>query len=68
MSGREMVSALELVGFEHRRTRGDHVIMRHPDGRGTTVPLHRELRPGTMRAILRQAGLTEAKLRELLGR
>jgi predicted RNA binding protein YcfA (HicA-like mRNA interferase family) len=41
VSGREMVSALELVGFERRRTRGDHAIMRHPDGRGTTVPMHR---------------------------
>jgi predicted RNA binding protein YcfA (HicA-like mRNA interferase family) len=50
------------------RINGSHHIMRHPDGRRTTVPVHagRDIRPGTLRNILRDAGLTVDEFRQLL--
>ena len=62
-SGREVVTVLVNVGgFEYRRTRGDHAQLyyQHPtnedDYRQVTVPLHDELRTGTLREIARRAG------------
>jgi predicted RNA binding protein YcfA (HicA-like mRNA interferase family) len=42
--------------------------MKHADGRRTTVPVHqgRDIRPGTLRAILRDIGLGPEDLKELL--
>jgi predicted RNA binding protein YcfA (HicA-like mRNA interferase family) len=62
--GSQLVNALEKAGF----VVGSHHIMRHPDGRRTTVPVHagRDIRPGTLRNILRDTGLTVDDLRRLL--
>jgi predicted RNA binding protein YcfA (HicA-like mRNA interferase family) len=57
----------ELVFYAH--IRGSHHYLRHPDRPGLliTVPVHtRDLKRGTLRAILRQAGLTPDDLRSLL--
>lgn len=48
-----MVRALERLGFEWLRQRGSHVMMRKGTI-GTVVPLHRELKNGTLAGILRQ--------------
>jgi predicted RNA binding protein YcfA (HicA-like mRNA interferase family) len=42
--------------------------MRHPDGRGTTVPVHpgRDIAKGTLRGILADASMTVADLQQLL--
>ncbi len=66
LSGAEVVRALGRAGFEQVSQRGSHVKVRHPDGRMAIVPLHRELAPGTLRSILRQAGLSTDQVRELL--
>ncbi|MBI4491905.1 MAG: type II toxin-antitoxin system HicA family toxin [Chloroflexi bacterium] len=66
VSGAEVVRALERAGFEQRSQRGSHVKLRHPDGRSAIVPLHRELAPGTLRSILKQAELTAHELQDLL--
>jgi predicted RNA binding protein YcfA (HicA-like mRNA interferase family) len=58
LSGKALVRILERHGFEQVRMRGDHTRMRHADGRHTTVPLHRELDRGTLKAIMRQAVLS----------
>ncbi|AZH26993.1 type II toxin-antitoxin system HicA family toxin [Haloplanus aerogenes] len=62
-SGREVVKVLVNVGgFEWRRTAGDHAQLHyeHPtnenDRRWVTVPLHDELRTGTLRDIADSAG------------
>jgi predicted RNA binding protein YcfA (HicA-like mRNA interferase family) len=39
--GERVVRALERAGFKVARVAGSHHVMRHPDGRGTTVPVHR---------------------------
>lgn len=60
VSGGEAVAALERLGFRQARQRGSHVVMvrETPDGKtGCVVPMHRELKIGTLRGILRQAKL-----------
>ncbi|MGH3442838.1 MAG: type II toxin-antitoxin system HicA family toxin [Nitriliruptorales bacterium] len=57
-SGREVIAALRRAGFEVVSQRGSHVKLRNEQGRTVIVPDHREIARGTMRSILRQAGLT----------
>ena len=67
VSGKRVVRALEKVGFEVVSTRGSHCKLRHMSPlRIVIVPLHDEVRPGTLTSILRQAGLTADELRDLL--
>lgn len=66
LSGRAVTQALERAGFDVTGQRGSHVKLRHPDGRVVIVPLHRELAPGTLRSILRQARMTLDELQALL--
>jgi predicted RNA binding protein YcfA (HicA-like mRNA interferase family) len=54
LSGAEIIKALERLGFRQVRQRGSHVVMRK-DCRGCVVPLHREVKRGTLTGILRQA-------------
>ena len=60
----KLIRALKRAGFE-RRSGGKHTIMEHPDGRYTTIPNHTRLKVPTLRAIIRQCGLTEAEYFEL---
>ncbi len=53
-----MVKALERLGFHQVRQRGSHVVMRRGDT-GCVVPLHKEVKTGTLAGILRQAQLTQ---------
>lgn len=66
--GDRVVRALEKAGFAVARITGSHHIMRHPDGRGTTVPVHsgRNIAKGTLRSILADTHMTLAELRRLL--
>ena len=66
--GDRVVRALEKAGFKLARVAGGHHVLRHPDGRGTTVPVHRgrDLAKGTLRSILADTGLTIEELRRLL--
>ncbi|MBN1813319.1 MAG: type II toxin-antitoxin system HicA family toxin [Anaerolineae bacterium] len=69
ISGREAIRVLEQLGFEQVRQRGSHVVLKKqtPAGEvGCVVPLHRELAIGTLRGILRQAGVTPAEFIEQL--
>jgi predicted RNA binding protein YcfA (HicA-like mRNA interferase family) len=69
VSGREAIGALEKLGFEQVRQRGSHVVLKKdtPEGSvGCVVPLHRELAIGTLRGILKQAGVTPDEFLEEL--
>jgi predicted RNA binding protein YcfA (HicA-like mRNA interferase family) len=57
VSGRDVVRALERLGFEQRRQRGSHVVLRRQE-RGCVVPLHKDLKTGTLAGLLRQADIT----------
>jgi predicted RNA binding protein YcfA (HicA-like mRNA interferase family) len=68
VSGREVVSALGKIGYAFDRQRGSHMILRQqdPPHRRLTVPDHDEVAKGTLRAIIRQAGLTVTEFKDLL--
>ena len=60
----EVAGRLRRLGFEFdRQAKGSHEIWRHTqDGRKTTVPRHPgDIAEGTLRAVLRQAGVTPAE-------
>lgn len=66
--GERIVRALERAGFKVAWVTGSHHIMRHPDGRGTTVPVHqgRDVAKGTLRGICSDVGMTIDELQQLL--
>ncbi len=68
LPGERIVRALERAGFKVARIRGSHHIMRHPDGRGTTVPVHqgRDVAKGTFRGILSDVGMSMEELQQHL--
>ena len=61
LSGQEIVKLLERLGFAQVRQRGSHVVMRRVAS-GCVVPLHKEVKSGTLAGILRQAGVTPDEL------
>ena len=65
VSGARVVRALEKDGFGVIGTRGSHCKLRRGP-RTVIVPLHNEVRPGTLASILRAAGMSADRLRELL--
>jgi len=61
LTGEELIKVLEKMGFEKVRQKGSHVRLKHPDGRVTTVPIHkgRDIPKGLLRKIIREdLGLT----------
>jgi predicted RNA binding protein YcfA (HicA-like mRNA interferase family) len=69
LSGKEILKALKTSGFVEISQRGSHVKLRRFSFGGTKtviIPLHEELAPGTLKSILRQAGLTAEDLWRLL--
>ena len=64
LKSREIIAVLEALGFVAVRQRGSHKQFRHPDGRGTTVPVHpgRDISPVLLRQIARDIGLTVEQL------
>lgn len=67
VSGAQLIRALEQAGWQVARQRGSHVRLRHADRNlFLVVPLHRELKRGTLAGILRDAGIDRDELRGLL--
>jgi len=55
---REAIRALEHAGFERKRQKGSHLVLQRESVR-VTVPVHKkDMARGTLRAIIRDAGLT----------
>ena len=57
VSGAETVKALTRLGFAQARQKGSHVVLRRGSA-GCVVPLHSELKIGTLASVLRQAQVT----------
>ena len=66
ISGDDFVKAVARIGFIRERAEGSHMILVGPDGRTISVPGHRELGRGLLRALIRDAGLTRREFMELL--
>ncbi|MBN8645519.1 MAG: type II toxin-antitoxin system HicA family toxin [Planctomycetes bacterium] len=58
-SGTELCSLLSEHGFARARQRGSHVVMQRRENgtRTVPVPMHKEIRIGTLLSIIRQSGL-----------
>jgi predicted RNA binding protein YcfA (HicA-like mRNA interferase family) len=70
LSGSDLCKLLKKIGYLKDHQTGSHIILRnvHPPHRRLTVPDHKEIATGTLRAIIRQAGLTMEEFRSLLTR
>ena len=66
VSGRDCRRVLEKAGFAFVRQSGSHMMIRRA-AITISIPDHRELKPGTLRAIIRQADLTVEEFLTLLG-
>ncbi|HJW41882.1 MAG TPA: type II toxin-antitoxin system HicA family toxin [Rhizomicrobium sp.] len=70
ISGKRVIDALYKAGFVSVRITGSHHLLVLPRDRtrAVTVPVHgnRDLKPGTLRAIIRQSGLTVDEFVDLL--
>jgi predicted RNA binding protein YcfA (HicA-like mRNA interferase family) len=70
VSGKRVIQALTKAGFTLNRIVGSHHVMTYPGDqkRTVTVPVHaaRDLKPGTLRSIIRQADLSVDDFVELL--
>lgn len=70
VSGKRVVQALTRAGFVVNRIVGSHHVLVYPGDptRTVTIPVHagRDLKPGTLRSIIRQTGLTVEEFTELL--
>jgi predicted RNA binding protein YcfA (HicA-like mRNA interferase family) len=70
VSGQDAARAFGRTGYEVDHQTGSHMILRHhdPPHRRLTVPNHAELAKGTLRALIREAGLTVEQFVDLLRR
>jgi predicted RNA binding protein YcfA (HicA-like mRNA interferase family) len=67
LSGEKCIKTLAKAGFYFKRQEGSHVTLRRDKPFcQLVVPLHKELDRGTLRAIIRQAGLSISEFTKLL--
>ncbi len=66
ISGKELIKALMRLGYYVRDRESSHVHLRHSSRPPLTVPDHREVAKGTLRTIIRDAGLTKDQFIDLL--
>jgi len=63
LSGREVVRVFESLGWQVARQSGSHIVMVKEGETATlSVPDHREVAKGTLRSLIRAAGLTVAEV------
>jgi predicted RNA binding protein YcfA (HicA-like mRNA interferase family) len=60
LSGNELIKILNKIGYEIDHQTGSHIILRNKayPFRRLTVPNHKTIAKGTLRGLIRQAGLT----------
>ncbi|HDQ26839.1 MAG TPA: type II toxin-antitoxin system HicA family toxin [bacterium] len=66
-SGEQVIKALRRIGFVVDRQRGSHLFLHNIERNiSVVVPLHKELRKGTLNNIIKRAGVTVDELKELV--
>lgn len=71
VSGQEAIRAFEKIGYEIVRQRGSHIRLRDENNSNhqpLTIPAHKSLKPGLVRRLIRDAGLTVEEFNALLKR
>jgi predicted RNA binding protein YcfA (HicA-like mRNA interferase family) len=67
ISGKDTVKAFLRAGWVREGQTGSHVILTKVSQRATlSIPQHREVKPGTLRGIIRAAGMTVEEFLDLL--
>jgi len=69
LSGRQVVKAFGKGGWQKSRQSGSHIILTKPGHMATlSVPDHKEVAKGTLRSLIRAAGLTVEEFLKLAGK
>jgi predicted RNA binding protein YcfA (HicA-like mRNA interferase family) len=63
ISGEKMVKILARQGFEIRRQTSSHIVVQK-EWRVFAIPHHKELKKGTLMAILKQADITVEEFKQ----
>ena len=65
---KKVIKLLNKIGFEVVRQRGSHVILKHPDGRVTVVPVHsgEDIGRGLLPKIIKDTRMTREQFLKLL--
>lgn len=68
LKARQVLRALQSLGFQQFRQRGSHIFLKHPDGRTTLVPRHssEDIGRGLLRRILREVQISPEGFEKLL--
>jgi predicted RNA binding protein YcfA (HicA-like mRNA interferase family) len=66
LSGDEVIKAFKRMGYWERGQKGSHVHLRHKSSPPITIPRHKQVDKGTLRGIIRDAGLTVEEFVNLL--
>ncbi|MEW6102714.1 MAG: type II toxin-antitoxin system HicA family toxin [bacterium] len=66
VSGREVVKALQKIGYYIRKQKGSHIRLYHPNRLPVTVPEHPEVDRRTLKSILYTVNLTPESFKKLL--
>jgi predicted RNA binding protein YcfA (HicA-like mRNA interferase family) len=66
VSGKDTIRALTKIGYYIRSQRGSHVHLRHSTKRALTIPNHKTIAKGTLRAILKEAKISITDFLKLL--
>jgi len=66
-SGREVVKAFRRIGYVVDHQRGSHIFLHNLDKNiSLVIPLHKELKKGTLHGILKRASLSLEDLKDLV--
>ncbi|MBU3965290.1 type II toxin-antitoxin system HicA family toxin [Patescibacteria group bacterium] len=66
LSGREIIKALNKLGYREVRQRGSHIRLSCPNHKSITVPDYKEVSRGLLRKILRDIELSTEEFLKLL--
>jgi len=68
LPAKKIVKILNKIGFKTVRQKGSHLILKHPDGRVTVVPVHpgEQIGRGLLSKIIKDAKLTREEFLKLL--
>ncbi len=70
LESREVVQALQRLGFEKVRQKGSHALFHHEDCRRAPIPIHptKSIKPYFLADVLKQLGIDEEEFLRALGR
>jgi predicted RNA binding protein YcfA (HicA-like mRNA interferase family) len=68
LPARKVIKVLSVLGFKIVRRHGSHVVLKHPDGRITVVPVHagEQIGIGLLLKIIKDAKLTKEEFLKTL--